>query len=92
MATPAACAKPMHHLAHTRRTAINPVELREFAAGDVVVDIDQEEIFEPAKPGALQAVALQQNCRVVRAMDATHGADGIDARQLPVLEWNAICR
>jgi len=40
----------MHHLAHTRRTTIDPVEMRELEAGDVVVDIDQEEFFEPAQP------------------------------------------
>ena len=71
---------------------IDPVEMPEFDAGDVVVDIDHEEFFEPAQPRAFQAVALQQNRRIVAAANVRHGVDGIGARQLPILNRNAIGR
>jgi len=82
----------IHHLPHTRGAMIDPVEMRKFAAGQVVVDIDHEEFFEPAQPRSFQAVALQQKRRIVGSANARHGLDGVGTRHLPVLDWNTIGR
>ena len=42
----------------------------------MVVDVDDEEALEAAEAGALDAVAFEQNGRVIRTVDAQGGADG----------------
>ena len=58
----------------------------------MVIDIDQEEIFETVQSGALQAIAFQQNHRVVRTFHALRDVNLIDAGQLTVMSRNSVCR
>ena len=67
--------KPVDQLADAGGLAIDPVEMTPRAAAGVVIDVDDRESFEAAQPRALQAVAFQQNGRVVGAVDAQRGAD-----------------
>ncbi len=48
------------------------------------------EIFEAAQPGAFQAVALEQNCRVVGAVDTHGGQNRLGAGKSAVEGGNAV--
>ena len=74
----------MNHLSHAGGTAVDPVDVAEVAPRGVVIDIDVEERFQPAQPGALQPVAFEQDHRVVRSVDAHRGANRVGAGQTAV--------
>ena len=82
--------EPVYQLAHAGGIAIDPVELGKGAAGGVMIDVDEEKRLQAAQPGAIQAVALQQNRGVIGAVNAHDAADGISAGQGAVSEGNAI--
>ena len=56
----------------------------------MVIDVDEEELFEAAQPGALKAVALEQDSRVVGAVDAQAGANGFCAGKIAEVGGDAI--
>ena len=49
---------------------INPIHVRERTAAGVVVDADQESIFEPLQTRAVNAVTLENDRRFVNSGNA----------------------
>ncbi len=58
------------HFRRGYRLGINPVDLGERAAALMVIDVDQELVFQSVQAGALDAVTLQDDGSLVVAVDA----------------------
>src|SRR5258708_39371644 len=69
-------AQAENHLSGSYSLRIDPVDVGERTAADVVIDTDQKTIFESFEAGAMNAVALQNNGRFVTA-DDTAGFDNL---------------
>jgi hypothetical protein len=66
---------------------VDPIHVRERTSADVVIDTDEEPIFQTAEPGSVNAVAFQQDGRLVVSTDVIslhnlirEGKRAIDAR------------
>ena len=55
-----------------------------------MIDVDEEKRLQAAQPGAIEAVALQQNRGVIGAVNAHDATDGLSAGQGAVSGGNAI--
>src|SRR5205807_10046281 len=58
---PGLTSQAKNHFAGCTRCGINPVDMCERTTAYVMVDADQEALFETFEPGALDAVTLQNN-------------------------------
>src|SRR5258708_28216276 len=56
-----------HHFSSSHSLRIDPVHIRERPAADVMIDADEEAVFEALQPGAMNAVTLENNRGVVVA-------------------------
>src|SRR6185437_2920074 len=71
---------------------IDPVHMSKRPAALVMIDVDQELLFQTIEPRALNAVALQKNCGVVIAIDAFRLNDGRSKRQLLINARHAMAQ
>ncbi len=62
--------QPENHFRRGHGMGIDPVHMRKRTPADMMVDADQEPIFQPLEPGAVNAVTLQNDRRLVVAQHA----------------------
>lgn len=82
--------QPVDHLAYAGSLAIDPVEVGVAAAAEVVIDVDEVIGIQAVEAGALQAVALEQDDRVVGYGDFLHGADSQRAGKAAIEQGDMI--
>ena len=56
-----------HHFSRGHSVGIDPVHVGKGTAADVMVDADQDTIFQSLEPRAMDAVALENNGRLIAA-------------------------
>ena len=66
---PSFARQTKHHFSRGYGMRIDPVHVRERASANMVIDTDQETVFQSFQPGAVDTVALQNNCGFVIPAD-----------------------
>jgi hypothetical protein len=69
---------------------VNPIEIGIFAAGEVVIDVDEKVLIEAAKAGALGPIALEEDGGVIRSANAEGKGDGVGLRQAAIDDGDAV--
>jgi hypothetical protein len=80
----------MDQFAYAGRFPIDPIDVGKHAAAGVMVDVYEEELLEALEPCAFEPITLKQNRRIIRAVDAVRGANGICSRHGAVDNGNAV--
>src|SRR4051794_9770720 len=71
----------INHFGRSHRLRIDPVHLAEWAPALVMIDVDQKLIFQAPQPGALDAIALENDGGFVFAIDRLRLDDFSGIRQ-----------
>src|SRR5207302_9514139 len=81
---PGLTSQAKNHFAGCTRCGINPVDMCERTTAYVMVDADQEALFETFEPGALAAVTLPNNGCFILPVDVVCLNHGVSKRKWPV--------